>query len=346
MVLISNSNKQSVAFKTLMVMALVVIVASGLKVASSIIVPFFLSLFISIILFPAVQFLVRRKVPSVVAVLFVVFITLSTLPIIFAVIGKSVGEFSSSLPKYQGRFLEISDSLSGWIEETGISIPKKTLREHINLAETMQLFANMLAELGGVLTNALFIIFSVVFILLESSDFPFKIRQAFPNSKVILQNLNSFSSSLKSYMIIKTIISILTGITVSILLAILGVDFYGLFGMVAFLLNYIPTIGSIIAAVPAVLLSFVQIGGTTSLFVAIGFIVINVFYGNVIEPRYMGKGLGLSTFVVFISLVFWGWLFGLVGSLLSVPLTMTLKIALESSKETKWIAILLGSEQR
>ena len=115
--------------------------------------------------------------------------------------------------------------------------------------------------------------------------------------------------------------------------------------MLAFLLNYIPTIGSIIAAVPAVLLALVQLGPAEAATTALGFPGINMVFGNIIEPRLMGFGVGISPLVIFVGLVSWGWIFGPVGMLLSVPLTMTLKLALESDERTEWIAILLGSER-
>lgn len=123
-----------------------------------------------------------------------------------------------------------------------------------------------------------------------------------------------------------------------------GIDYALLWGVLAFLLNFVPNIGSIIAAVPAVLLALIQLGPFSALMTAMGYLIANMVMGNIIEPRYMGKGLGLSTLVVFLSLVFWGWVLGPVGMLLSVPLTMLMKIALESSDETRWLAILMGPD--
>jgi predicted PurR-regulated permease PerM len=114
--------------------------------------------------------------------------------------------------------------------------------------------------------------------------------------------------------------------------------------MLAFALNYVPNIGSIIAALPPVLLAIIQVGFFKAMIIAAGFVVINVVIGSVIEPRFMGRGLGLSTLVVFLSLLFWGWVLGPVGMLLSVPLTITAKIALDSREESRWIAVLLGPE--
>ena len=138
-------------------------------------------------------------------------------------------------------------------------------------------------------------------------------------------------------------ISLATGVLVAAWLRIVGVDYALLWGLLAFLLNYIPSIGSFIAAVPAVMLAFLQLGPGDGIVTAIGYLVINTVIGNFIEPRVMGEGMGLSTLVVFLSLIFWGWVLGPVGMLLSVPLTMIMKIALEASDETRWIAVLLGS---
>jgi predicted PurR-regulated permease PerM len=143
---------------------------------------------------------------------------------------------------------------------------------------------------------------------------------------------------------IKSVTSLMTALVVWAWLSILGVDFASLWALMAFLLNFVPTIGSILAAVPAVLLALVQIDLQTALMVALGYVAVNMVIGNIVEPRVMGRGLGLSTLVVFVSLVFWGWVLGSVGMFLSVPLTMTLKIALDANPETRPIAVLLGPE--
>ena len=120
---------------------------------------------------------------------------------------------------------------------------------------------------------------------------------------------------------------------------LIGVDYHVLWGLLAFLLNFIPTFGSILAAVPPVLLAIVQLGFGEALMTAALYVAVNVIVGSILEPRFMGKGLDLSSLVVFLSLVFWGWILGPVGMLLSVPLTIMLKIALESSPDTHWAAV-------
>ena len=150
---------------------------------------------------------------------------------------------------------------------------------------------------------------------------------------------------MKRYMIIKTIIGLATGILIAFWLYILGVDYPILWGFLAFLLNYIPNLGSVVAAIPAVILAVIQLGFGSAVLVAAGYFAVNFVIGNIIEPRLMGRKLRLSTLVVFLSLIFWGGLLGLVGAILSIPLTMTLKFAFESNERTRWIAMLLGSEK-
>ncbi|MCD4750267.1 MAG: AI-2E family transporter, partial [Thermoanaerobaculales bacterium] len=159
-------------------------------------------------------------------------------------------------------------------------------------------------------------------------------------------NIGRFSGvtdQVQRYLAIKTVTSGATGIAIGLWVGLLGLDFAVVWGLIAFLLNYIPNIGSIVAAVPAVLLAFVQLGVGHGLAVAAGFLVINIIVGNIVEPALLGRTLGLSTLVVFLSLVFWGWMWGTVGMLLSVPLTMILKILLENSEDLRWVAVLLDS---
>jgi predicted PurR-regulated permease PerM len=155
--------------------------------------------------------------------------------------------------------------------------------------------------------------------------------------------LAQFSDSVHSYLGIKAAISLVTGLLIFIWLSILGVDYAVLWGLLAFLLNFVPTVGSFIAAVPAVLLAVVQLGLLHAGLTLAGFVVVNLVMGNMIEPRWMGRGLNLSPLVVFVSLVLWGWVLGPVGMLLSIPLTIMIKIALESQQETRWIGIMLGA---
>ena len=180
--------------------------------------------------------------------------------------------------------------------------------------------------------------------LFAAEGMPRRLHIALADPDMKMHHIDRFIQSVNSYLAIKTVVSIFTGLLAGTWLYFLGVDHYLLWAVLAFLFNYIPNIGSIIAAVPAVLMALVQFGAGEAGLVALGYVTINTVMGNVIEPRFMGRGLGLSTLVVFLSLIFWGWLLGSVGMLLSVPLTMIVKIALESREESRWLAILLSSD--
>ncbi len=140
-------------------------------------------------------------------------------------------------------------------------------------------------------------------------------------------------------------VSVATGLLIGVWVGVLGVDFAIFWGLVAFVLNFIQNLGSVIAAVPTTLLAMVQIGVGRGLLVALGYLVVNMVIGNFIEPHLMGRRVGLSTLVVVLSLVFWGWVWGPIGMLLSVPLTMVLKILLENTEEFRWVAVLLGDSR-
>jgi predicted PurR-regulated permease PerM len=178
--------------------------------------------------------------------------------------------------------------------------------------------------------------------LLEAKHFGQKLHYIDSNKNTI-QQIETIFAQINEYMVLKALISLLTAFVVWIALLFIGVDYPFLWAVLAFLLNFIPNIGSIIAAIPPVLLSFVQLGSMSAFLVVIVYTLVNVIIGSVIEPKVMGKGLGLSTLVVFLSLIFWGWLLGMVGMLLSVPLTIMAKIVFNADPKTKWLSILLDS---
>ena len=201
----------------------------------------------------------------------------------------------------------------------------------------------MLLNYLKLVTVLLVILLMVVFMLLEATIFKYKVRHIFGSKSGGASQVASFSDTVKRYMLIKTGTSLATGIIATIWLMILGVDYPLLWGFLTFLFNYVPTVGSIIAAVPPALLALIQLGLVSSLLSVAGYIVINISIGSILEPRILGHGLGLSSLVVFVSLLFWGWVFGPVGMVLSVPLTMTIKIALSNSESGKWISTLMDA---
>ncbi len=330
--------------RILIIAAAFIVIVAGLRAAEAILVPILLSAFIAILSAQPLFFLRRKGVPAALALLIVITAVIGAGLIMAVLIGISLNDLSDSLPLYQEHVQEKTAVYLKMLDSIGIHVPDGSLFESINPAMAVQLVSGILNSLGKVLASSFLILLTVIFILLEASGFSSKLRLILPDPDRSFASFEIFIRNVQRYMAIKTWMSLATGIAVFIWLVILGIAHPLLWGLLAFLLNYVPNIGSILAAVPAILLALIEFGAGTALLTTLGYLVVNIVTGSVIEPRIMGRGLGLSTLVVFLSLVFWGWVFGPVGMLLSVPLTMILKIAFDSNEGTRWIAVLLGPE--
>lgn len=326
-------------------MAACIVIIAGMKAATVILVPFLLSAFIAIISAAPMFWLQRKGIPTTLAMLMVVVTILGIVTLVGTLVGQSINDFSQDLPLYQAKIKSQTTALLAYLGKLGVDPQSLALTKVFDPGAAMKLAAVVLNGLGNVLTNGFLILMTVIFILLEAASFPVKLQAIKGAPDASLSRWEHFVAHVKQYMAIKTGVSLATGIIIAVWLAILGIDYPLLWGLLAFALNYVPNIGSIIAAVPALLLALVQVGVGKTLAAAGGYVAVNLIMGNVIEPRFMGRGLGLSTLVVFLSLLFWGWVLGPVGMLLSVPLTITAKIALDSRQETRWLAILLGPEK-
>ena len=328
------------------ILAAIVVVIYGMQMAKVILVPFLIAVFLALITVRPMLWLQQKRVPSIVAALLIVTMMMLILAVVGMILGTSIADFTAALPVYQARLDTIVDGVVQFIAKNFKNDQTvESLGDMVDPGWAMGLAATILNGLKDVLTNTFLIVFTIIFILLEALTVQTKVEAAFGRNEGSLERPRLFLQNLGRYLGIKTVVSIATGLCAGLVTWTIGVDFPLLWAMLAFLLNYVPTIGSIIAAVPAVLLALVQLGVGEATATAIGFAGINVMFGNLIEPRLMGYGVGISPMIVFVGLVFWGWVFGPVGMLLSVPLTMTLKMALESDERTRWVAILIGSER-
>ncbi|WP_434925871.1 AI-2E family transporter [Shewanella sp. HL-SH8] len=335
-------HQSSMAVRSFIVMACVVIILAGIKTASPIVVPFVLSAFLAMICNPAITLMCRFKIPKALAVmLLMLFIVLIGLWLA-SLVGSSVNEFSKQMPVYRAQLIEQFAWVLDKLQSFNINISRDKVLEYFDPGMALSMTTNMLSGVGNVMANLFLIILTIVFMLFEAQDMPKKFHLALDDPDMRLKQIDKFLNSVNQYMMIKTLVSLATGVIVGIGLSIIGVDYALLWAVIAFLFNYIPNIGSIIAAIPAVLLAFIQFGPGAAGATGLLYFGTNMVMGNVIEPKFMGKGLGLSTLVVFLSLIFWGWLLGSVGMLLSVPLTMVVKIGMESSQSGMWLAILLA----
>lgn len=336
--------KSSNNSRFLLTAASFVVVIAGMRAAESLLVPFLIAVFISVICLPPLSWLQRKRVPTTLAMLIVVAGVILIGVLITALIGTSVDDFVRDVPVYQESLKGKAHEWIMWFKSTGLEIPEQKIMDAFDPGAAMKLAGGLLTRVTSVFKNAFLILLTVIFILLEGSAISRKMAVISSKSESSENNFDKFIKDINRYMAIKTVTSFVTGSCIAVWLAVLGLNYPLLWGLLAFLLNYVPNIGSIIAAVPAVLLGLIQFGLIKTLFILAGYLVVNTVIGSIIEPKVMGKGLGLSTLVVFLSLIFWGWVLGPVGMLLSVPLTMTVKIALDSNEDTRHIGILLGSE--
>jgi predicted PurR-regulated permease PerM len=328
----------------LVIAAALVIILYGINQAQSVVVLLLVSFFLSVIGTVPVLWMERKGVPTLPAVLLVVAAMVVLLLGLGAVVGASLNSFTNALPFYQARMHEMILEIRALFAKRGLSVTDKVLLSYVNSEAIMNFIGSLFTELSSLLSSTLLILLTVMFILLEASSFPVKLRSVTDQPKAVFPQVTRFVIDIKRYMVITTLLNLIGGVLITIWLSILGVDFPVMWGFLAFLLHFIPNVGSIIAAVPAVLLALVQLGGGSAALAAGGYLVIGTVVGNVIAPRVMGHRLGLSTLVVFLSLIFWGNLLGVVGALLCVPLTMTLKLGCEANESTRWIAVLLGPE--
>ena len=330
--------------RVLVIIASLVVIIAGLKSASAIVVPMLVALFLAMLATPLMLWLRDRRLPTVLALGLILILLIGFVAIIGSLIGSSINELSGALPIYEQKLRLAQETALAYIRDLGIDVQSEGAVEWIDPRAAAQFFGRLLTSFGGILSDSLLIIFMVLFVLVEAIALPSKLRSILPNPEKTMANFSGFMQDLKKYLVIKTAVSFLTGVLVSIWLTILGVEFAILWGFLAFLLNFVPYVGSLIAAIPVVVLGLLDVGLTHAMLIAAGYLVINMIVGNLLEPRFLGRGVGLSTLVVFLSLLFWGWVFGPVGMFLSVPLTMLVKIALEHYPKSQWIAILLSAD--
>lgn len=328
---------------TVITLAGILILLGIARYASAIVVPLLLSLFISIIAASPVNWLKDRGVPTLLSLGIVLLSIIILIVLLSLMLGRTMVQFNDALPVYQAKLSKLTESITVLLSDRGINLETAGILEAIDPGAIMTFANSLMVGLADALGNAVLIMFTTMFLLLDSLDFPKKVRSAQGDkSKEILEQITLFVKSTNQYMFIKALVSLGTGVLIWLSLEFFGLDFALLWGVIAFVLNFIPNIGSFLAAVPAVLLALVQLGPVSALIVIAIYAAANTIMGNVVETKLMGKKLGLSLLAVFLSLVFWGWLFGSVGMLLSVPLTMAVKFAAMSNPRTRWLGILLS----
>lgn len=333
---------QSRSTEVLLAIAALFIILAGINLGSDLLSPMLLAFFLTMILNPVVALLERTGLPRGIGILLVITLLGLVGAALLGIVGHAFQGFTRALPGYRQDLMDMVMRFQDSLNKRHIMVDFSTL---IDLTDTRWLlnFATGLLSRMSSLTSSIFVItLAVVFMLFEVPLLPEKLQKALPHPDRQMKDVERFVKSVNRYVVLKTVLSAITGSLVFLMLELKGVEFSILVGLLAFLLNYIPNFGSIMAAIPGILITLLQKGPADAAMIAGGYVVINMAIGNFIEPKVLGRGLGLSSLVVFMSLLIWGWLLGPIGMLFAVPLTMCIKIFLESSSH-HGLAFFLGS---
>lgn len=326
----------------LLIAAAIAILTLAIRLAAPLLAPVLLAIFIAIILTPPIRWMGRYRVPMWISLPIILFLLMDLGSILLLITTGALEGLRDSLPSYQERFLLLSAEMGAWLEEIGIHGSTAALPDIFNSAQAMQGVRFLLSNVGSLAATGVLVLMAVVFLLLEIASLPAKLKLALRMTPLGEARLRGLLSAINRYMIIKCLTSLATAALIGVWLWLLGLDFIVVWVVLAFLLNFVPFVGSIFMAIPTLLFALVNSDLGTVFWVAIAYLAVNFLIGNILEPRIMGRGLGVSTFVVILSLLFWGWVLGTIGVFLSVPLTMALMTALDASPHTRPIAMLMG----
>ncbi len=336
----------SAVVQGLVALASVVVIVAGLQAASDILLPVMLSVFLAIIGIPLVRLLESRlKMPTWVGIPVVVLVFALVLVGVTAGVAQTVRGFAANIGQYEEPLNDLVQQTLSLADRFGIVVDSNLLGSTglLEPSTMMTVLTQGLNALVAVLSRILIVIVTMTFILFEATELEMKFKAAFGTDARPAGPFTDATLQVQRYLVIKSIASAFTGLFVALGTSAMGLDFPIMWGLIAFLFNYVPSIGSILAAIPAVLLALVQLSPGGAVAVAFLYICVNVAIGNFLEPRFMGRSLGLSPLVVFLSLLFWGWVWGPVGALFCVPMTVIAKLFLETQEDTRWIAVFLGS---
>ncbi len=328
-------------------LAVIALVAVGgvLKIAQSVVLPLVIAWLLSYVLAPVVDFLTRRKVPRPLAILFVLLLLFVVVYTGALFLNARVSAFIEAVPRYQAKFTEISQKLDEVLESTYNPLSNVDWGEKVTFY-----LVRLSGSLVSILSSLVMVFIFLIFMLAGQPYFKLKVVKAFSSDRAeqLTGVITAITSQITRYLSAQFLISLATGICIWAVLSLIGVDFPITWGALAFFLNFIPTVGSIISSIPPILLSLVQFYPELlpAVITLLSVLTIQLVIGNGIAPKVMGERLNLSPVVVLVSLLFWGWLWGVVGALLSIPITTAIKIGCENIPALRPISVLMGSGRK
>ncbi len=333
--------------KILIMLACAFIISAGLQAGREILVPIVLAGFLAIVSYPLTKFFrLTLKFPHWLAVAFTVILDFGVL-VALGYLANFLGQdlAHTVTHKYQPMVTEQIKHLRAWLVENDFYNFADHIQEQVpkvfNGQRIVEFSTGIMGRLASMLTFITIVLILMTFFLIEAPLFKENIKKLNEGNKYDLRHFSRALSGVQKYLIIKIWISALTGLLAGLTCYVAGIDFPLLWGIVAFLLNFIPNFGSIIAAIPPILLSMLLCSPAITVGVGLSYLIINMILGNILEPTLMGKQFGISSSVVLLCVMYWGLVWGPIGMLLAVPITMLIKLGLENSRDLSWLARLI-----
>jgi predicted PurR-regulated permease PerM len=335
--------KLGVGSKSILVMAALAIVLAALKLAKAIILPLLVAIFIAAATAPIVSWLKRRRIPPYLAVTLTIVAVLGGLTGFAILVMMAATDLAESLPLYERALRELKLQVATWLNGHHMVRSAATVIRFDVGAFGENVVKGVVFQAPVTLSAAGTVFFIVIFILLEAATFRNKVYLALDWNSDRFEDVRYTMGEVQKYLLVKTAVSVLTGLLCGLWAYAMGLRDAVLWGMVSFALNFIPVFGSVVATLATTGMAVLQGGLGVGLAVFGGFIVVNNAIGNLLEPKLLGRALGLSPLVIVVSIVVWGWLLGPIGALLSVPLMMVFKIIAANTADLRGVAVLLGS---
>ena len=315
------------------------------KWTAELIIPLLISVMIALLLQPLMHWLEKRGVSRLLSLILVLSVLAALLTLFGIFVATEINDFVTNLSDLKGKIQTLIDHYYTFFKNLGVPVREQQVEAFIRPDGIISFFKRMLLQLGSQFSNTLLILFTASFLILDSVHFRGRLHRVLREHPARRRAIEELFVRIYAYFTIMAKVSLITALSALALLWFFDVQYALLWAVLTFFLNFVPVIGSIIAAVPPVLLALIENSWSVALWVALGYLLINNIVGNILQPTMMGRGLGLSSFTVFWSMVFWGWFFGPTGMILSVPLTMVVQFLLMQYDETRWIGFLL-SDQR
>lgn len=317
-----------------------VAVLAGMRVAAPIIGPILIALIITVAWSPGSEWLRRHGWRPSVAALTGIVLGVVGMALFVLLVWSSLIQLQDKLPGYQPRIEAIQETIIGKMGDLPFDATRIFSGDILQPGALVAFGVKLVRNLTTTVGNLFLLVLLMAFMMLEAIRYPEKLRRSL--EPAVVERFAHFGESIRRYVVINSVFGIIAAVLNTLVLIFLGVDFAILWGVLSFLLSFVPNIGFIIALIPAALLALVEHGFTRAIVVVGAYTVINFIVDNVFKPRFVGETFDLSPLVVVMSLVFWGWLLGPIGALVAIPLSIGMKFFFESFEESRWLARLMS----